>query len=59
MKVSVKASVKDVSTCYILVEMVTKLGFVMTEVPIWRLCCKLHRFAHLGLDQHGVRDVVL
>ena len=49
-----KSTVKDVTTFQILVEIVTKLGFSMTEVQILRLCCKLQRFEHLEMEQNGV-----
>ena len=50
-----KSTVKDVTTFQILVEIVTKLRFPMTEVQIFRLCYKLQRFEHLEMEQNGVR----
>ena len=50
-----KPIVKDLSKCLNLVKMVTKLGFVTKGSQMLSLCCKLHRFEHLEMEQNGVQ----
>ena len=46
-----KADVKGMTTFGNLVEMVTKARVVLMRVKFVCLCCNLHRFDRLGIDE--------